>query len=48
MIDEANRAALLAIESGVVVKAERFDFTFSDHFYKHQLYLDEYGERISS
>lgn len=48
MTMEANRAALLAMESGVAVKAERFDFTFTDHFYKHQLHLDEYGERISS
>lgn len=29
-------------------KAQRFDFTFLEHFYKHNIRIDEYGERITS
>ena len=29
-------------------KAQRFDFTYLEHFYKHNIRIDEYGERITS
>ena len=30
------------------VLAERFDFTFNQHFFKHNIKVDKYGERITS
>ena len=33
---------------GDEIKAERFDFTFTEHFYKHNIHIDEYGERMIS
>ena len=30
------------------VKAERHEFTFSDFFYRHQIQVDEKGERLAS
>ena len=29
------------------IYAERFDFTFSEYFYKHNVNIDEFGERLS-
>lgn len=31
-----------------MIRAERFDFTFNQHFFKHNLKVDKYGERITA
>jgi len=33
---------------GVEIKAERYDFAFATCLYKHQIHMDEYGERLIS